>query len=102
MGPLPLDPTFEADPIVRRLECRPKKERDIYINSKRMTNHSGLSGSKWGSRGLFFAPAAWAGPARLLGGPARLTGHMWALSWGPLDALWGTKLKPKWYKNGGL
>ena len=27
--PLPLDPTFEADPIGRRLECLPKKEINI-------------------------------------------------------------------------
>ena len=26
---LPLDPTFEADPIGRRLECRPKKGINI-------------------------------------------------------------------------
>ena len=34
MSPLPSDPTFEADPIGRCLECQPKKrrerERDIY------------------------------------------------------------------------
>ena len=28
------DPTFEADPIGRRLECRPKKGINILINIK--------------------------------------------------------------------
>ena len=60
-----------------------------------MTNHSALRESFWGSHGFFFAPAAWAGSDRLLGGPARLTGHIWALSWGPVGALWATKRKPK-------
>ena len=31
-GFLPLDPTFEADPIGRRLECRPKKGININFN----------------------------------------------------------------------